>query len=161
MEAVRKCWLFVKLVYLYIAYWLVGLSEEYFQIMKGHYLLDLGWPRRAIRNFKKALKNSDDPRIYEMIDYCYSQLGNQNGGIECYRKAFEEKGDPRIGFGLAKAEFNRGNIEKSIDIIRGIQDSTHTVDTFELDMLKAQIELVKKEREDVKHMDDEFKKLRR
>lgn len=54
MNLIKKLWTISKLFYLYTAYWLVGLTQEEFYIMKGNYCTDLHWNNLAIRSYEKA-----------------------------------------------------------------------------------------------------------
>ena len=158
MRVLRKAWIMVRLVFWYTVFWTFPTPEESLCIAKANCFAELGWYQRAIRNYTHALKGSTDPRIHSMIYYCYSQLGRQEDGTNHYRKAYEEKGDPRVGFGLAMAEFDSGNLEKSQKVLASIRQTKHRIDSFELDMLEAQLEVAKKEREEAKRIDDEFRK---
>ena len=147
--------------WLYVRYWTIALPHEYFYIYKANYFYELGHYERAIRSYKRALKDSHNYRlrIHEMIDYCYSLLGRGSEGIDYYRKSFEETNDPLIGLGLAKAEFQRGNLEKSQDLINGLRNTNHRFNASKLDNLEAEIQVVKKQREQMKHNVAEFKRF--
>lgn len=156
----RSVWIFTKFIWLYIAYWFVGSTPDYFYISKGNYFLELRWYERAIRNYKKALEDSTDHRIHDVISYCYSQMGRSSDAIDYYRAAYEKNTDPRTAYGLARAELERGNLEKSQEIIEAIRRINHHIDQLRLDALEAEIQVVKKAREDASHMAHEFQKRR-
>jgi tetratricopeptide (TPR) repeat protein len=157
----RQAWIILKLISLYVRYWTIGLTEDYYYISKANYFYELGDYERAIRNYKRALKDSNNLRlrIHDMIDYCYSLLGRANEGIDYYRKSFEKTNDPLIGLGLAQAEFQRGNLEKSQDLINDLRNTSHRFNSSKLDMLEAEIQVVKKEREQMEHSAEEFKRI--
>lgn len=137
------------------------ITEDYYYISKANCFYELGFYEEAIHNYKRALKHSHNLRlrIHDIIDSCYSRLGRGNEGIDYYRKAFEQTKDPLVGFGLAKAEFNKGNLEKSQDLINSLRNTNHRFSASKLDMLEAEIQVVKKERERVKHNEEEFRRF--
>jgi len=160
MNALGRCWKIVKLVYLFLGYWVVGLPQEYFYIKKGKYFVDLNWYHRAIRNYKKTLRDSDDPHIHSMLGYCYSRIGTPLDSIEHYNKAHDKIRDPKIDLGLAISEFESGNIEKSVEIIQEVRrsnDRLESPDVEALDWLEKRIEMAKKGRKDLTHRIDELK----
>jgi len=136
----RRIWIILKLVYLYLGYFLVGFPEEYFHIKKGNYFVDLGWHHRAIRNYKKALRESDEPHIRSTPGYwsghCYSRTGIPVDSVEHYSNARDRIRDPRIDIGLAMSEFDRGNkvvtaivitISKAIQILLTYQSELNKI----------------------------------
>ena len=144
----RRVWIILKLIWLYLQYWTIGLTEDYYHISKANYFYELGQYRRAIRSYNRALEDSHNLRlrIHDMIDYCYSRMGRSNDGLDYYRASFKKTNDPLIGLGLAKAEFNRGNLEQSQDLINSLRNTSHRFDSSKLDDLEAEIQLVKKQR---------------
>ncbi len=157
----RSMWIILKLIWLYVRYWTIGLTDDYFYISKANYLFELGHYDSAIRNYKRALEDSHNLRlrIHDMIDYCYYRLGRSNDGIDYYRYSFEKTNDPLIGLGLANAEFNRGNLDKSQDLINSLRNTSHRFDSSRLDKLEAKIQVVKKAREQATHNAEEFKRF--
>ena len=149
-------------MWLYIRYWTVVLTDEYFYIYKANYLYDLGWYERAIHNYKRALIESYSQRlrIHDMIDNCYTLLGRGNEGLDYYRKTFENSHDSLIGLGLARAEFDRGNFDRSLDLINKLRNTNHRFDSSKLDILEAKVQVAMKDREQVKHSEEEFKRFR-
>jgi tetratricopeptide (TPR) repeat protein len=126
---------------------------EDFHLRKANYFLDLGWYHRAIHNYKKALKDHDDPRIHSVLGYCYSRIKAPLDSVQHYSRARDKMRDPRIDIGLANSEFDCGNIEKSEEIIQEVRSSNYRLDSKDvevLDSLAAAIEVVKKAREDLK-----------
>ena len=157
----KQAWIILKLIWLYTRYWTIGLTQDYYYISKANCFYELGYYERAVHNYKRALKDSNNLRlrIYDMINYCYSLMGRGNEGIDYYRNTFEKTNDPLIGLGLARAEFQRGNLEKSQDLINGLRNTSHRFNSSKLDMLEAEIQVVKKERERLKHSAEEFRRF--
>jgi tetratricopeptide (TPR) repeat protein len=120
MNRIKKVWTLSKLFYLYTAYWLVGITEEEYYILKGNYCVDLRWNRMAIRSYEKARKESKDPRIFSMLGLCYLRIGNYDKSVENYRVAYEKFKDPKVAVGLAIAEYETGNINRSAEIIESL-----------------------------------------
>jgi tetratricopeptide (TPR) repeat protein len=117
MNRIKKLWAFLKLLYLYTAYWLAGITEEEYYILKGNYCVDLRWNRMAIRSYEKARKESKDPRILSMLGLCYLRVGNYDKSVENYRIAYEKFKRPKVAVGLAITEYETGNINRSAEII--------------------------------------------
>ena len=138
----------MKIVFSYVLFWTVPTGVENLHIMKGNYFFDLGWYDRAIKNYKKALKDSNDPRIHARIGYCYAQSGYTKEAVEYYRKAHNKTHDHSINVGLAMSEYDAGNMDESEAIIHELRRSnnleTSTKET--LDNLEARIALVRRER---------------
>ncbi len=111
---------------------------------------------KAIRDYKRASKDSNDPRILDTINYCYQKIGADNDGINFYRKANKKADDPSVSWGLANAEFDKGNLNRSHELIRQIR-SKHHIHSQRLDIFEAQIEIARRERKAHEHMKDEFK----
>jgi tetratricopeptide (TPR) repeat protein len=151
MNILKKCWAILKLMYLYLAYWLVGISEEAFYMGKGNYLIELNAYSRAIRSYKKALSDSNDRNIHAMIGYCHSCIGSHQEAVEYYRQAYKKIPDQSIDINLAISEFEAGNIDESETIINELRGSanmdTSTKET--LDNLEARIALVRRERKNL------------
>ena len=136
MNVLRRIWIILKLVYLYLGYFLVGFPEEYFHIKKGNYFVNLRWYHRAIHNYKKALEDSDNPHIHSILGYCYSRIRTPLDSVQHYRKPHEKIRDPKIDLGLAMSEFDRGNkvvtaivitISKAIQILLTYQSELNKI----------------------------------
>lgn len=120
MNLIKKLWTISKLFYLYTAYWLVGLTQEEFYIMKGNYCADLHWNNLAIRSYEKAGKESKDPRIHLMLGLCYLRIGKYDKSVVNYRMAYEKIKHPKVAIGLAITEYETGNINRSEEIIQSL-----------------------------------------
>lgn len=94
-------WGALKLVYLYLQYWIVGLDEEGFQITKGNYLLDLGLYPAAAKAYKRALQDSRSPYVHASLGYCYLNMGMPDRAVQSLRTAYAKT--PRADFGLSLA----------------------------------------------------------
>lgn len=114
----RKVWTIAKLIYLHLAYFTIGLDDQYFYIAKGNYFAELEWCRYAIPSYKKALKKSSDPLIHFWLGYCLLRLRKYNESLVHYRIAYEKIQDPKAALGLAIAEYETGNAERSRAIIQ-------------------------------------------
>jgi tetratricopeptide (TPR) repeat protein len=147
MGVLKKCWSVLKMVYLYVAYWFVGIPEEVFHRYKGNYWVELNSYHRAIRSYKKALKDSNDARLHAMIGYCYSRMGNNNEAVEFYRAAKNKIHDQRVDVGLARSEYEARNIDKSDEVIQQVRTQEIDLSTERtLDHLEEQIAVVRRER---------------
>jgi tetratricopeptide (TPR) repeat protein len=130
-------WSIAKLAYWYIVYILVGLTEDHFQIVKANIFLDLGWYERAIKNYEKALKETKDQRIYAMLGYCYTQTRNFDSAVENFCKITTRNIYPEDYYGYAVAEFHRGNIEKSRELLQEYRSSILTMTQEQQDMIDS------------------------
>lgn len=72
---IKRMWIFAKLLCLHIAHVLVGLTEEAFYITKGNYLIDLHWFHRAISNYQKALRETQNSRVHLALSFCLMRVG--------------------------------------------------------------------------------------
>jgi tetratricopeptide (TPR) repeat protein len=154
VNALRKIWIVWKLIYAYVRFWTFPTPSEAFYIMKGNCYFDLGWYERAIISYKKALRDSKDARIHNMLGYCYLRIGDYDNSVEHYEKAVKKIHDPSVALSIAAAEFERGNIEKSLEIIENIRKSDLNYKSSYLDDLEGRVAMVKKEREYLKHRQD-------
>ncbi len=119
----KLIWISIKLIYLYIAYWLVGLSEEDFYITKGNYFADLEKYYSAIICFKKALKESEMYTLYASIGWCHAAIDNDAKAIEYYRKAYEKIKRHYVTVTLASLEMECGNIDQCKEVFKNIKEN--------------------------------------
>ena len=126
---------FFKFIYLYLAYWLVGLAEEDFYISKGNYFADLGKYYSAIKSYKKALQEDELYSLYASIGWCYAEMEHNALALENYRKAYERVDRQEIAIPLAYLELESGNPEKSKDILNNVKISRDKLDKESLNFL--------------------------
>ena len=118
-------WIFVKLFYLHTAYVLAGLPEETFHITKGNYLMDLHWFHRAISNYQKALRETQDPRVHLAIGFCFMRQGKFHDSVEHYRIGYEKLKQPDIALMLAISEYKTGNLNRCRELVRQLEGHEH------------------------------------
>ena len=128
MNPFQQIWTIFKLIYLHIAYVIAGLDQEYFYISRANYFIDFGWLGLAIGNYKKALKESNDPQVLGALGWCYTQLDMLERALEYYSEAYVKSKHPNIALGLAYVEYQLGNKSKFQQVLHDIADSN-----FELD----------------------------
>ena len=109
----RRLWTFVRLVYLYGLYLLVGLDEGWFQIMKGHYLVELGLFPAAARAYQKALRETKTPSVRASLGYAYLCAGLPDRAVEALREAYSKEPNPDFGAILAWALNENGDRAES------------------------------------------------
>ncbi len=119
-----KIIIFLKLIYLYLLYWLVGVDEEWFFITKGNYLYDLEYFPAAAKAYQKALKETKSPYVYSSLGYCYLYCGITDKALKYLNIAYSKKSTPEFAVGLVYAEYEQGNIQKSKEIFENIKDQT-------------------------------------
>ena len=146
MKIINKIWALIKLFYVHLAYFLVGLDQEAFYIARAYYFTDLEWFNYAIGNYKKALKESTDPLVTAALGYCYLMVGDYEKSVKYYREAYQKSKDPVISFGLAYAELNKGNIKEGKKILQSLSKKENELEPHHLDelnRLKQEIEALK------------------
>jgi len=103
----------IKLVYLYVLYFFVGLDEDYFYNEKGNRLAEIGANRAAIKALERANKDLQYPKIFGAIGWSYLQLEQYENALENYRKAYENDESLEILCGVAVAEMKAGSQDES------------------------------------------------
>jgi len=119
---VSKFFTVLKFIYLYIAYWLVGLTEEDFYIKKGDYFADLGLYHSAIKYYQKAIKESEMYFLYALIGWCYLNIENDELALDNYRKAYEKIKKQYVTVPLASLEMKIGNKEHCEEVFKNIRE---------------------------------------
>ncbi len=114
-----------KIIYINIAYISVGLSEDEFHNWKGNTWLRIGHYERAIKNYKKSLKEEEDSLVYAAMGWCYAALGMMDLALESYRNAHKRNKHQDIKMSLAFAECANGNFSKSQKIIENLHSNNH------------------------------------
>ncbi len=118
----RAIWITIKFIYLYIAYWFAGLTQEDFYITKGNYFADLEKYYSAIDCYKKALKESEMYSLYASIGWCYTAIVDDAKALEYYRKAYEKIKRHYVTVTLASLEMECGNSEKCQEVFKNIKE---------------------------------------
>ena len=142
----KLIWILIKLFYVHLAYFLVGLDQEQFYIARANYFTELKWYSYAIGNYKKALKESTDPLVIAALGYCYLMVGDYEKSVRYYREAYQKSKTPVISFGLAHAELNKGNIKEAKKVLRKLSEKENELESYhidELNKLKQKIEALK------------------
>jgi len=151
VAALLKTWAIMRLIFAHLQFWTFPTPEESFYITKANCYVDLGWYQRAIKNYRKAQRDSHDGRIDAAIGYCYSRIGSHQEAVENYRRGSSGTRDHRIRIGLAIEEYETGNLETSEQIIQELQTSADKLDPKEraaLDNLEIRVAMTKKAREE-------------
>lgn len=110
---------YLKLFYLYLTYWFVGLDEEGFHWQKGDLLADLGHFHQAIYAFNKAKKDLKTYYVLGSLGCCYLQIEDYERALAAYREAYQQAATPEIIWGLAVSELEAGNLEESKTFVFG------------------------------------------
>jgi len=142
----KQIWTIIKLFYIHLAYFLVGLDQEHFYIARANCFTDLKWFSYAIGNYKKALKESTDPLVIAALGYCYLMVGDYEKSVKYYREAYQKSKNPVISFGLAHAELNKGNVEEAKKVLQILSEKENELESYhidELNKLKQKIETLK------------------
>ncbi len=118
----KAIWISIKFIYLYLAYWLVGLTEDDFYITKGHYFAELGKYYSAIKSYEKALKEEETPSLYASIGWCYATVEENLKALEYYRKAYRRIKRHYVTIPLATLEMECGNVEQCKEVFKNIKE---------------------------------------
>jgi tetratricopeptide (TPR) repeat protein len=125
LTPINVMWVFIKLLYLHTAYVLVGLTEEAFHIAKGNYLMDLHWFHRAILNYQKALRETQNPRVHLALAFCFTRVGKPQDSVEHYRIAYEKLKQLDVALMLAIAEYETGDLNRCRELVRQLEGHEH------------------------------------
>lgn len=132
---------YLKLIYLYLCYWVVGLTEEGFQYKKAWLLCDLGHYHAAIFALKKAEIEWKASYIFGLLGWCYIQIESFENALIYYNKAYTKDKSPTVVLGLAISEFYAGSTKKSEEFYQQLLpfcDDPYIKES--MDMLKLEYE---------------------
>ena len=139
MSLFNKFLIVIKLFFLYLLYWFVGLTPEDFYIRKATYLSDLNFNHSAIKYLEKALSDSKNPFIYALLGYCYLQEDKNELAVENYKIAYNKLKNASMKIGLAVAEFHNNNRDESLRLYSELinyQDKLTELDKHNFERLK-------------------------
>ncbi len=139
-------WTILKLSWIYILYLRFG-GKERFYITKANCYVDLQWYNRAIISYERALMESDRAAVHSMLGFCYDKIQEYDNSVEHYRKAYKKRRNRSADIGLAVAEYQLGNIDKSDEVIQELCKSNFAFELEDkkiLDALEAKIAIAKK-----------------
>ena len=104
---------YLKLFYLYLTYWFVGLDEEGFHWKKGDLLAELGYFHQAIYSLNKAKNDLKTYYVLGSLGCCYLQIEDYERALLAYREAYQQAATPEVIWGLAVSELETGNLQES------------------------------------------------
>lgn len=131
-----------KLVYLYVAHWIVGLEEEGFQIAKGNYLFELERFSGAAEAYRQALAISPSPVVQGALGCCYLNLGLYGKAAELLETALVRRPDPGFETALAWSYFRLGEMSRSRAVVARIQNGSSTLAPWiASELAKLEVEL--------------------
>jgi tetratricopeptide (TPR) repeat protein len=143
VRLLKRIWIVAKLLYLHMAYFFVGMTEEQFHITKGNYFLDLHWFHRAIPNYQKALRETPDPMIHLTLGFCLMQIGKFHDSVKHYRIAYAKLNKSDVALGLAISEYETGNIDRCRELVQQLEGKEHQLyltNEAALEKLKGKLE---------------------
>ncbi|MBI5572055.1 MAG: tetratricopeptide repeat protein [Desulfomonile tiedjei] len=87
--------------------------------MMGSFLLEEGKHRKAVEEYRKAVKLSgDDPQMIFCLAVAYGQAGLKDEALECYRKlVYEDKSIPDAFANLAVLLLEAGKVNEALDVL--------------------------------------------
>lgn len=137
----KKLWIMFKLTYLHLCYFLVGLDDDYYYIMKGDYLKEIHCLNGAIRSYQKALRDSKDARVHLSLASCLLHSRRFHEAVDHFQIAYNEFNDPNVALGLAIVEYEMGNLERCHQLVQQVEGKDLCLTNNEaLKKLKEKIE---------------------
>lgn len=118
-----RAWGTLKLVYLYLQYWFLGLDEEGYQVTKGNYLLDLGLYPAAAKAYRRALKETESPFVHASLGFCYLNIGLFDKAVQSLKIAYSKKPRTDFGVSLAQALLEAGEHDESARLYAALKQS--------------------------------------
>ncbi|MHB8138052.1 MAG: tetratricopeptide repeat protein [Smithellaceae bacterium] len=113
----------IKLFYLYLIYWFVGLDEEGFQIGKGAYLIEMKMYPAAAKAYQRALKETDSVYVHSALGYCYLCMDIYDKAINTLNLVYKRKPTLDVAIWLAYAHHHSGNTEECAKFYRVLKES--------------------------------------
>lgn len=138
----RKTVAVAKLVYLYVAYWIVGLEEEEFLIAKGNCLFELERFSGAAETYRQALAISPSPVVQGALGCCYLNLRLYGKAAELLETALERKPDPGFEAALAWSYLGLGETSRCRALVARLRDGSSTLAPWiASELTKLEVEL--------------------
>ncbi len=109
----RSAFIVLKLLYLYLQYFVIGLTEDGFQIQKGHYLCELGQYAAAAKAYELALRDTHSAWVVGALGYCYLCMQITDRAVEYLRQAYTRRSDPELGVTLLQALWQNGDTSEA------------------------------------------------
>lgn len=153
MNPIHKLWVNIKRAYLFVLYWLVGLEDDYYLMMKAYYRLELEDYPGAIRYCEKALKTSNHAFIHYTLAECYTQIGKYDTSAEYYRTVYTDIDNPKAALRLAYEELQSGNLDNSselINMIKRMKNKLNSTDERRLGHIEEELAMAERGREELK-----------
>ena len=135
-----------KLLYLYLLYWFVGLTQEDFYITKGGYFADLGNYYSAIKCYEKSIKDTENYFVYSLIGWCYFTVEDDDNAIKYYRKAYKKIKSHYVTIILSFLEMEMGNIDECEDVFKHIKEKKEDLHEESMKLYNQVADYLKKNR---------------
>jgi tetratricopeptide (TPR) repeat protein len=121
-------WHIFLLIYYKLAFYTGGLIDDEYYIPAGNTWVNLKNYKRAISNYKMALKTSDISFTRNMIGLCYIKLDKFEEAQLHYSKAYEQKNDILHLIGIAYCKCYLGKLNEAKSIINDIKKNNKDID---------------------------------
>ncbi|HYV20997.1 MAG TPA: hypothetical protein VFC25_18435 [Verrucomicrobiae bacterium] len=129
MGLLTKPWAAIKLLVLYLEYWIVGLGEEWFHVSKGNLLFDLERYSAAAGAYSRALQESKSPLLQARLGWCYMRMNMPNSAVDLLTTVRSHSGRPEVGMTLLHALIQAGKLpEASVlhgDLMKTVPESSN------------------------------------
>lgn|GEM_PF-5682627 len=112
---------YLKLFYLYLTYFFVGIEEEGFYYQKAVYLTELGFYFSAIKALRQAEKNIKTAYVWGLLGWCYANVEVFDKSLYYYKLAYKTDQSESILLGLAVSECHAGSTVKSMEYLERLK----------------------------------------
>jgi len=133
----------LRLVYMELQYWLVGLTPETYHHAQASAWEDLGKYDRAAKHLRAYLENSDKPQMRGWLAYCYAKLEQWPDAAREYTTAISKWSHPSLILGLAEAKLHLGDIANAAALAALVEGSDAPIEPYvarALEYLKPQLQ---------------------
>ena len=115
----------VRIAFVTVGYYLVGMLPERNHWQKGHAWARIGAYEWAAWHFRKYLKYSDDGAGRWALGWCYANLGMPRSAVEHLRLAYDRNKRPECACHLAEVELDLGNQTEARSVLAEIVARKH------------------------------------
>jgi tetratricopeptide (TPR) repeat protein len=129
-------WQIFLLIYYKLAFYTGGLIDDEYYIEAGNAWSNLNNFKKAILNYKMALKTEDISITRNWIGWCYLNLGKYEEAYIHYSKAHEQNNDISHLIGMANCKYSLGNTIEAKSIINNIKMNNNNIDKNYLESIK-------------------------
>ena len=121
-------WGYLKLAYIELQYWLVGLSPEGYYSQKAAVCVGIHEYPRAIRFLKLSLESTNSAAVRAWLAYCHACQGDWANAAAEYERAGAMRPNRHTWLAQAEAELRLGNSQKGLELIAAVEAGNDALD---------------------------------